>query len=117
MRPAQLDTGDAHAVLECAFDRAKPRTCTITGERGSIVVEDLHRPTRAIVRMDGRAEQVLAAPYEVDDFFGEISHFVGLLLAGATESPLMSLENSERTAGILDAVRVALASRSTTEGA
>jgi uncharacterized protein (UPF0303 family) len=47
----------------------------------------------------------LDAPYEVDDFFGEISHFVGLMEAGATESPVMPLESSIRCARIIDKIR------------
>lgn len=106
---ARLDFGGIEARLECAFDRGKPRTATIVGERGRIVVEELHRPQRAMLLREGHEPQVLAAPYEVDDFYGEICHFNGLLEDGATESPLMSLQDSIRCARILDAIRPACA--------
>ena len=93
--------------LECAFDRAKARTATLVGTNGRIVVEELHRPQRATVYVDGEEPQVLDAPYVVDDFYGETSHFVGLLEQGLTESPIMTLDDSSRCAAILDAIRPA----------
>ena len=106
---ARLRYDGVDARLECAFDRAKPRTATIVGEHGRIVVEELHRPQRATLYLDGEEPCVLEAPYEVDDFFGEVSHFVGLVEAGEAESPVMSLEDSVRTARVLDAIRAAFA--------
>ena len=97
------------ARLECAFDRARPRTATLVGERGRIVVEDLHRPQRAAVELAGAPAQLLEAPYEVDDLFGEIRHFVGLVEAGETESPRMSLADSLACAQLLDAARAGFA--------
>ncbi len=96
---------DVDARLECAFNEAKPRTATLLGECGSIVVEELHRPQRATVHIDGESPRVLDVPYEVDDFYGEIRHFVDLLERGATESPAMSLDDSIACARILDQVR------------
>ena len=107
---ARLGLGDMTARLECAFDRAKPRVATLVGAHGRIVVEELHRPTRATVLVGGQAERVLEVPYEVDDFFGEIHHFVDLLEQGVTESPIMSLEDSVNCAAVLDAIRAGLAS-------
>ncbi|MDO4807033.1 MAG: hypothetical protein Q4A07_07285 [Coriobacteriales bacterium] len=104
---AELTNGSVTARLECAFDRAKPRTATLVGQKGRIVVEELHRPTRATVFADGMEPQVLDAPYEVDDFFGEISHFVDLIQTGTTESPTMSLDDSVACAEVLDLIRAA----------
>lgn len=105
---AHLACGDMTARLECAFDRAKPRTATLVGERGRIVVEELHRPTKATVYLSGGKPRVLDVPLDVDDFFGEIHHFVDLLESGVQESPVMSLNNSIRCARILDVVREGL---------
>lgn len=104
---AWLDIDGVKARLETAFDRAKPRTATIWGTKGHVFVEELHRSTRATLFVDGAEPQLIEAPYEVDDFFGEISHFVGLVEEGATESPVMTLEDSVRCAAILDAIRPA----------
>lgn len=102
---AELTNGLVTARLECAFDRAKPRTATLVGKGGSIVVEELHRPERATLYVSGEQPQMLDAPYEVDDFFGEIRHFVDLLETGATESPVMPLDDSVSCAATLDLVR------------
>ena len=102
---AYLTNGIVTARLECAFDRAKPRTATLVGERGRIVVDELHRPQRATVLVDGEEPRVLDVPYEVDDFYGEICHFVDLIERGKSESPIMSLDDSVACAALLDIVR------------
>lgn len=93
------------ALLECAFDRQKPRQAVLIGEKGRIVVDDLHRSQRVALVPDGGEAHVFDEPYVVDDFFGEITHFSGLVRAGAAESPVMPLAASVRCAEILDAVR------------
>lgn len=105
---ALLAKGPVMARLECAFDRAKPRTATLVGERGRLVVEELHRPTRAILYLDDMEPRTIDAPYEVDDFFGEIRHFVDLVEEEKSESPIMSLSDSIACAALLDTIRSAV---------
>lgn len=105
---ATFQSNGFSARLECAFDRAKPRQATIVGTRGTIVVDELHRPQRATIQLNGEAERMIEVPYEVDDFYGEITHFVGLLESSALESPIMSLEDSLRCAELLDTVLAGL---------
>ena len=102
---ALLDFGGMPGRLECAFDRAKKRTATLVGTDGRIVVDELHRPQRAVVELAGQEPVVLNVPYEVDDFYGEIHHFVELVETGATESTLMPLDASIGCAEILDVIR------------
>ncbi len=102
---ATMVYGGVEARLECAFDRGKPRTATIVGAKGSIVVDELHRPQRAVVSLADGTERVLEAPYIVDDFYGEIHHFCELLRSGAAESPIMPLQDSVHCALILDTIR------------
>lgn len=96
---------DCTAELECAFDEKKPRTAVIEGERGRIVVEELHRSQRAVVEAAGAEPYAIEAPYVVDDFYGEIVHFCELYRAGATESPVMPLAASIRCAELIDVIR------------
>ncbi|WP_186365783.1 Gfo/Idh/MocA family protein [Enorma burkinafasonensis] len=104
----ELTIGGVSAELECACDRAKPRELRVTGTNGTLVVEDLHRPQRArLVAADG-SEHAIEMPYEVDDFYGQIAHFCGLMRAGATESPVMPHAATVRCAQILDAVSGAM---------
>lgn len=102
---ADLSIGGRQAGLECAFDRKKPRQVIINGELGSIVVDELHRPQEATIVMRGMEPVTVSATYVVDDFYGEIEHFVGLMLDGKTESNVMPLSASVRQAELLDAIR------------
>ena len=91
--------------LETAFDRRKERTALLRGTSGEIRVKELHRAETAEVYRSGKLVDTLYAPYEVDDFYGEIRHFNRCLMDGLTESPVMPLSASIRCAEILDVIR------------
>ena len=91
--------------LECAFDRQKPRTATFYGEKGKIILEDFHRPQEMKVCIYGKEPEHFMVPYEVDDFYGEISHFSRCYAEGKKESDIMPLSASIECAQILDFVR------------
>lgn len=98
--------GDVTASVDWAGD-APEYNCSalITCENGSIEVEREHRPERAIVHRPGQEDEILEAPYNPDDFHGEIAHFCELLRTGAAESPVMPLAATIRNAELLDAVK------------
>lgn len=102
---AFLDFNGKQARLECAFDRSKPRQAVISGSKGRIVVEDLHRAQTFLVETDGMESFTEEHPYEIDDFYSEIHHFVSCLDKGLTESPVMPLDASIRCAEMLDIIR------------
>lgn len=102
---AHMTIGGVAAELECACDRARPRQLVVEGERGVLTVDDLHRPQHAELRIAGEPTRVLDAPYEVDDFYGQITHFCALIRAGDIESLLMPHAATCRCARILDAIR------------
>ena len=102
---AHMTIGGVAAELECACDRARPRQLVVEGERGVLTVDDLHRPQHAELRIAGEPTRDLDAPYEVDDFYGQITHFCALMRAGDIESPLMPHAATCRCARILDAIR------------
>lgn len=104
---AHMTIGGVAAELECACDRARPRQLVVEGERGILTVDDLHRPQHAELRIAGEPTRDLDAPYEVDDFYGQITHFCALMRAGDIESPLMPHAATCRCARILDAIRTA----------
>ena len=97
---ADLNFAGGRGKLECAFDRKKPRRAILHGTRGKIIVEELHRAQTMTL-----GEKIITAPYEVDDFFGEIKHFADCLDAGKTESEIMPLAASINCAKILETVR------------
>ncbi len=80
----------------------------IVCERGSIDIERAHRPERAVVHREGRPDEVIEAPYDPDDFHGEIAHFCELIRRGVKESPVMPLAATIRNAALIDRVREAM---------
>jgi len=101
---AELAFSSGRGRLTCAFDRAEPRRALITGTKGKILVEELHRP-REFTVFTGAGEEKVLIPYEVDDFYGEIVHFADCLKEGRKESPVMPFDASIRCARILDRIR------------
>lgn len=102
---AKLRVGGRSAILECAFDRPSARQAVLTGTSGKIVVDELHRPRSMTIFSEKEGEKTVYIPYETDDFYGEIHHFVQCLLEGRKESPIMPLSASVRCALILDRIR------------
>lgn len=107
---AELRAGERTARLATAADRDNTRYARLVGTEGQIVVEQMHRPERARLERTGEKPVELELPYPVDDLYGEVEHFVGLLCAGRTESPVMPLAASLRCAKLLAAVRGRLGS-------
>ena len=122
------------AMLECAFDEKKPRKLTIYGECGTIEVPELHRPQKMAVTTvlcersreelecleslclewkgtcvpseDGKKKTfIFEVPYEVDDFYGQISHFTHCLNEGFHESPIMPRDASQRCIDMIEMIR------------
>lgn len=101
--------GAATARLITACDTNElPRQARLIGTRGAIIVDDLHRPVHAEVRIEGEEPYAIDLPYEVDDFHGQIHHFCELMRSGAPESPVMPLAASIRCAEMLDAIRASI---------
>lgn len=107
---AELRAGERTARLATAADRDDARYARLVGTEGQIVVEQMHRPEHARLERTGEKPVKLELPYPVDDLYGEVEHFVGLLCAGKTESPVMPLAASLRCAKLLAAVRGRLGS-------
>ena len=101
---AKLTSGDVEVVLESAFDRETETQAVIRGTKGIVMIPDFHRPTTYILQTEDSMKSV-DVPYKVDDFYGEIRHVVDCLENDFTESPIMTLENSENVAGLLDLIK------------
>lgn len=81
--------------------------CRIDCERGSILIPMFHRPSELTIVRGRGCSQIEELPLEVDDFYGEITHFCELVRAGAEESPIMPIASTVRIARMIDAVRAA----------
>lgn len=102
---ADLNFENIAGKIETAFTEKKPRTGIITGTKGKIILDELHRSQKLTLCENGEEEKVFEIPYDVDDFYSEISHFNDLLLAGKTESDVMSYKSSIRCAEIIDEIK------------
>ena len=102
---AELDFNGKSARLECAFDRTKPRQAIIHGELGDIIIDELHRPQLMKIIQPNTAPLEIEVPYVIDDFYGEITHFVDCLERGKIESYIMPLDDSLHCAEILENIR------------
>lgn len=101
---AKLTSGDVEVILESAFDRETETKAVIRGTKGLIIIPDFHRPTNYILQAQDSMKSV-EVPYKVDDFYGEIRHVVDCLANDFTESPIMTLDNSENVARLLDVIK------------
>ena len=101
---AELRFGEKTAQLLAAADRDNTRYTRLVGTEGQIVVDQPHRPTHARLELAGEKPVELDLPLPVDDLYGEIEHFVDLLIDGRTESPVMPLAASQRCADMLGAI-------------
>ena len=106
---APNEQATARLITACDSDEL-PRQARLIGTKGTIIVDDLHRPVHAEVRIEGKDPYTIDLPYEVDDFYGQIHHFCELMRTGAPESPIMPLAASIRCAEMLDAIRASLIS-------
>lgn len=103
----QMHIGNTLVTLETAINQPEKKEVLIKGTKGEIRIPDLHRPITAELKIEGKVE-VIDRPYKVDDFYGEISHFVNLLENGKQSSPIMPIQSSLETAMLLDRIKDAM---------
>ena len=100
----QMHIGNTLATLETAINQPEKKEVLMKGTKGEICISDLHRPTSAELKTEDKVE-IIDCPYEIDDFYGEISHFVNLLQSGEKNSSIMSIQTSLETAMLLDRIK------------
>ena len=103
----QMHIGNTLATLETAINQPEKKEVLMKGTKGEICISDLHRPTSAELKTEDKVE-IIDCPYEIDDFYGEISHFVNLLQSGEKNSSIMSIQTSLETAMLLDRIKDAM---------
>ena len=102
-----MHIGNTLATLETAINQPEKKEVLMKGTKGEICISDLHRPTSAELKTEDKVE-IIDCPYEIDDFYGEISHFVNLLQSGEKNSSIMSIQTSLETAMLLDRIKDAM---------
>jgi predicted dehydrogenase len=102
---ALLMMGGVPCELECAADHEGPTTLLVQLEKGLIEVPQTHRPVGLDITDAAGTTRHVDAPYDVDDFFGEVRHFDDCLEQGLVESPVMPHSASLRMAELVDLIR------------
>lgn len=103
---AGYDGFDGVAIYSKIADSHLPTE--IQGEDGTITIDRINSPRRAVFTPHDKTQpsQVLCElPEDYNPYSHEITHFIDLIEAGATESPLNTAATSISTMVILDQVR------------
>ena len=96
----------AVAALLCGITVSTPQFATIIGSEGSVTVASpFWRSEQLTVRRSGAAAEERRYPLRGNGFNYEAEHFMELIRAGATDSPLMPLAESITISETLDAAR------------
>lgn len=105
---AQLRANGIDLSLEVGFDQFKPAEAIIRGQLGTITMPDFHRPTTfTLTRLDGTTQHY-EFPYEVDDFYSEISEVMTCLQTKQLESSRMTWTDSLRCAEWIDLLKATI---------
>ncbi|MCF0106478.1 MAG: Gfo/Idh/MocA family oxidoreductase, partial [Holdemanella sp.] len=90
--------------FETAFDRNKENKTVLKGTKGSITVYTHHRATHCDIKTEHGMESI-HKPFIVDDFYGQIVHFIHLLENNQLNSDIMPIQASIREHEIMDCIR------------
>lgn len=99
---AEMSFSNVQVTFECAMDRDGKKEITITGTKGSITIDTMHRPQSATIYTNHK--EVLEIPYLYDDFYGQLKEFVSLYQNHQVESEVMTFDSSLRCMEIMDCI-------------
>jgi len=92
----------AVAVTTCGMDcRGGEKVARILGENGSVTLPNIVSPDHYILRVDGKAEEVVRLPFE-QGFLFEVEEFVSLLRTEKTRSEIAPPEATLAVMGAID---------------
>ncbi len=109
-----LRAGTAHAVVNTTLAARTPTTAAIAGTAGLLTLSGpFYAPATLTVEVDGGRRRLVRPPDDITGHLGlchEAAHLAEVVAAGATESPLLPLEESVEIMATLDAIRAAIGS-------
>ena len=104
--------GGAVAALTCSLTTRSPHLASVVGSGGYVIVGPrFWRSERLIVHRSAAAPDERRYPHTGNGFNYEAEHFMELIRAGATDSPVMPLAESIAISETLDAIRRAIGVR------
>jgi predicted dehydrogenase len=96
----------ATAALSCSFQVTIPRSAVVAGTAATLEIPaPWTRPERAVLSAEGRTLEEIVQPIEGHGFVYEAREVMRCLNEGATESPLISHEDTLSVMRVMDAVR------------
>lgn len=101
---ALIKAGDKTARLKTAIDRNEAVHATIIGNLGTIQIPNFHRIDTFIVEKDGLST-TYSIPYQGTDFTSEILVFKESIQNNLKDTPLLTHENTLRSAEILEIIK------------
>lgn len=105
---AVLQTGRAHGIISTTQTALSPTTASISGTTARIEIGGPFYQPQTVRRIDLSGDTRQSAPAAIAGHEGlvhQAAHFAGLLTAGATESPLLPLDETLSIMRTLDEIR------------
>ena len=102
-----LDFDGTSVLLENAIDRNLDKTAVITGTKGSLVIEDLHRPERFVLCKTNE-NRSYEFKVDINDMYPELDAFCSSYFAGDLENSTMSHSDSMRQIELLTRLKALL---------
>ena len=99
-----LNDKEYPSILATGIREARSSEAVIKGEKGSIRIPDFHRAQKACLITEDE-ETEISVPFEVDDFYDEIDHFVTLVKEGKRESYIVPLSDSMKLVRLVEEIR------------
>ncbi len=94
------------AVLTSSFRTPTPWDAWLVGSKGSIVIRDYWKATKACLCIAGKEEVSVEEPFESNGYEYEARHVMHCLDQGLTESPELPLADTIATSRIIDELLV-----------
>jgi len=99
-------SGGASACLSCSTRFAMKQEAIVYGSKGMIIIEkDFFHPSQVVLQMEGKGAKVYEFGYEGNGLHFEAEHVGQCVSKGATESVLMSLDESMDIMKTMDRIR------------
>lgn len=97
--------GECEILFKTSLVDGLNRTLVIETDKGVLTVEELHRPVKFTWKETGKEPVEFEYPYEIDDFYSQITAFISDLKSGVKEDSIMPLRSSIAEAAAIDCLK------------
>lgn len=100
-----IDAKGIACTLHVGIDVDMSREGVMTGSKGSIILDQFHRPSKLTLINSDLTERIFDIPYENDDFYGQIDSFCKAIRNKEIEIKEMTLLDSVKSAKLIDLIK------------